>query len=148
MQVQSLGLEDPLEKELAIHPTILAGEFSGQRSLVGYSPWQHNWATHTHTHTLHLVFLFQHFWYNTIQITFLRHEKTLSHWLQKKIHTLAWWSRPFKTWPPPTFPAPPPTPPGKSSYAFLERPAPAATSAWNAISSLSFVPSFKPLVFT
>ena len=104
--------------------------------------------THTHTHTLHLVFLFQHFWYNTIQITFLRHEKTLSHWLQKKIHTLAWWSSPFKTWPPPTFPAPPPTPPGKSSYAFLERPAPAATSAWNAISSLSFVPSFKPLVFT
>ena len=33
----------------------------------------------THTHTLHLVFLLQHFWYSTIQITFLRHEKTLSH---------------------------------------------------------------------
>ena len=66
-------------------------------------------------------------------------------------HSLAWWSRPFKTWPPPTFPVPllaTPTPPGKSSYAFLECPAPAASSAWNVISSLSFLPSFKPLVFT
>ena len=29
-QVQSLGQEDPLEKEMATH---------GQRSLVGYNPW-------------------------------------------------------------------------------------------------------------
>ena len=34
-QVQSLGQEDPLEKEMAILP----GRFHGQRSLVGYSPW-------------------------------------------------------------------------------------------------------------
>ena len=37
-QVQSLGREDPLEEEMAIHPSIL-GESHGQRSLVGYSPW-------------------------------------------------------------------------------------------------------------
>ena len=36
MQVQSLGREDPLEKEMAIHSSIL-GEFHGQRSLAGYS---------------------------------------------------------------------------------------------------------------
>ena len=36
--VQSLGQEDPLEKGMATHPSILAGEFHGQRSLVGYSP--------------------------------------------------------------------------------------------------------------
>ena len=34
--VQSLGQEDPLEKEMATHSSILA---HGQRSLVGYSPW-------------------------------------------------------------------------------------------------------------
>ena len=37
--VLSLGQEDPLEEEMAIHSSILAGEFHGQRSLVGYSPW-------------------------------------------------------------------------------------------------------------
>ena len=39
--VQSLGQEDPLEKEMATHSSILPGEFHGQRSLVGYSPWGH-----------------------------------------------------------------------------------------------------------
>ena len=39
--VQSLGQEDPLEKEMAaqLTPVFLPGEFHGQRSLVGYSPW-------------------------------------------------------------------------------------------------------------
>ena len=36
--VRSLGLEDPLEKEMATH---LPGESHGQRSLVGYSPRGH-----------------------------------------------------------------------------------------------------------
>ena len=39
MRIQSLVREDPLEEEMAIHSSILAGEFHGQRSLVGYSPW-------------------------------------------------------------------------------------------------------------
>ena len=38
-QVQSLGWEDPLEKEMATHSSILPGESHGQRSLVGYSSW-------------------------------------------------------------------------------------------------------------
>ena len=37
-QVRSLGREDPLEKEMAAHSSIL-GESHGRRSLVGYSPW-------------------------------------------------------------------------------------------------------------
>ena len=37
MQVRSLGGEDPLEK--VTHSSILTGEFHGERSLVGYSPW-------------------------------------------------------------------------------------------------------------
>ena len=38
-QVWSLGQEDHLEKGIATTPTFLPGEFHGQRSLVGYSPW-------------------------------------------------------------------------------------------------------------
>ena len=38
-KVQSLDLEDLLEKGMATHYSILAGEFHGHRSLVGYSPW-------------------------------------------------------------------------------------------------------------
>ena len=38
--VRSLGREDPLEKKMATHSSILAwGKSHGQRSLVGYSPW-------------------------------------------------------------------------------------------------------------
>ena len=37
IRVQSLDREDPLEKGMAAHSSILAGEFHGQRSLVGYS---------------------------------------------------------------------------------------------------------------
>ena len=40
-QVQSLGWEDPLEKKQLPMPVFLPGEFHGQRSLVGYSPWGH-----------------------------------------------------------------------------------------------------------
>ena len=51
-RVQSLGREDPLEKEMATHSSILAwripwmenlmdGESHGRRSLVGYSPRGH-----------------------------------------------------------------------------------------------------------
>ena len=44
--VGSLGWEDPLDKELVTHSSILAliilpGESHGQRSLAGYSPWGH-----------------------------------------------------------------------------------------------------------
>ena len=39
-QVRSLGQEDPLEKGMATHCSVL-GEFHGQRSLVGYNPWGH-----------------------------------------------------------------------------------------------------------
>ena len=36
---QPLGQEDPLEKKTGTPSSILAGEFHGQRSLAGYSPW-------------------------------------------------------------------------------------------------------------
>ena len=37
--VQFLGSEDSLEKRRVLTPIFLSGEFYGQRSLVGYSPW-------------------------------------------------------------------------------------------------------------
>ena len=39
IRVQSLDREDPLEKGMAAHSSILAGEFHGQRNLLGYSSW-------------------------------------------------------------------------------------------------------------
>ena len=36
-----LDQEDPLEKGMATHSSILPGESHGQRSLAGYSPWGH-----------------------------------------------------------------------------------------------------------
>ena len=40
-RVQSLGQEDPLEKEMATHFSVLAGKSHRRRSLAGYSPWGH-----------------------------------------------------------------------------------------------------------
>ena len=37
--VQFLGWEVPLEKEMATHSSMLAGESHGQRSLAGYRSW-------------------------------------------------------------------------------------------------------------
>ena len=38
-QIQSVGQEDALEKEMATRSSILAWRIHGQRSLAGYSPW-------------------------------------------------------------------------------------------------------------
>ena len=38
-QAQSLGQEEPLEKEMATNSSILARKSHGQRSLMGYNPW-------------------------------------------------------------------------------------------------------------
>ena len=40
--VQSLDWEDPLEEEVATHSRFLLGKFHGQRSLTGYSLWEHD----------------------------------------------------------------------------------------------------------
>ena len=47
-QVQPLGWEDPLEKEMTTHSSILGihGKSHGERSLVGYSPWGHKRVRH------------------------------------------------------------------------------------------------------
>ena len=61
MWVQSLGWEDPLEKEISIHSSILAWrirrseEPSGLQS-VGLQSVGHNWATNTFTNTFTVLF--------------------------------------------------------------------------------------------
>ena len=37
--VRSVGGEDPLEKDLTTHSSIIAWRTHGQRNLAGYSPW-------------------------------------------------------------------------------------------------------------
>ena len=39
MRVQSLGREDPLEKEIATHSSILAWEIPWTEDLAGHIPW-------------------------------------------------------------------------------------------------------------
>ena len=41
LELDPLGHEDSLEKEMATHSSILAWEIHGEGSLVGYSPWDH-----------------------------------------------------------------------------------------------------------
>ena len=53
-QLQSLGWEDPLEKEMAIHSGTIAWKIPGQRSLVGYSPWGRKGSNTTEFTSLHL----------------------------------------------------------------------------------------------
>ena len=51
-QVQSLDWEDLLKKGLPTHIGFLPGEFHGQSSLVGYSPWGcKEWDMTEHTFT-------------------------------------------------------------------------------------------------
>ena len=40
-QIWSLSQEDPLEKKMATHSSILAWRIHAQRKLVGYTPWGH-----------------------------------------------------------------------------------------------------------
>ena len=54
--VRSLGLEDPLEKEVATHCGILAWEIPWQRSLADYSPWGCKKLDKTEQLTLSLFF--------------------------------------------------------------------------------------------
>ena len=55
IRVQSLGWEDLLEKEMATHSSI-PGKPHGQRSLVGYSPWDRKESDTTEW--LHFHFLY------------------------------------------------------------------------------------------
>ena len=48
--VQSLGWEDPLEKEMEPTPEFLPGKSHGSRSLVGYRPWGHKESDTTELH--------------------------------------------------------------------------------------------------
>ena len=54
IQVRSLGQENTLEEGMNT-PVFLPGEFHGQRSLVGYSPWSHKESDSTEqlTHMSH-----------------------------------------------------------------------------------------------
>ena len=53
MRVWFPGSEDPLEKGMIIHSSVLAWRIHGHRSLVGYSPWgckEVDMPGHTYTH--------------------------------------------------------------------------------------------------
>ena len=53
-RIQSLGLEDPLEKQTATIPIFLPEKFHGQRSLEGYSPKGHKESDTTEQLSMHI----------------------------------------------------------------------------------------------
>ena len=56
-RVCSLGGEDPLEKSMATHSSILAWRSPhGQRSLLSYSPWGHKESDTTEQLHFHILF--------------------------------------------------------------------------------------------
>ena len=55
-RVQSLGLEDPLEKEMQPTPVLLPGKSHGWRRLVGYGPWGGKESDMTEKLTISLFF--------------------------------------------------------------------------------------------
>ena len=57
-QVPSLGGEEPMEKGMATHSSMLAGEVHGQRSMAGYSPWGRKESDMTERLTLSLFLFF------------------------------------------------------------------------------------------
>ena len=58
-QFQSLGLEDPLEKGMAIHSSILAWRTPWTGSMAGYSPWGCKELDTTEPLTLSLFHMFR-----------------------------------------------------------------------------------------
>ena len=56
-QVQSLDWQIPWRREWLPNPGFLPGESYGQRSLVGYNPWDHKESDMTEQLTLSLSFL-------------------------------------------------------------------------------------------
>ena len=82
--IRSLGQEDCLEKGMATHFSILAGEFPGQRSLVDYSPWGcrlgHDWATNAFTSTnINLIALNFRFLSCSLPLTVIFNPNVASH---------------------------------------------------------------------
>ena len=63
-QVRSLSWEDPLEKEMAAHSSILAWKIPWTRSLLGYHPWGHKESDMTERLHFHFLsdILFLIFW--------------------------------------------------------------------------------------
>ena len=55
-QVQSLGWDDPLEKEMATHSRILAWKILWMKSLAGCSPWGRKESDMTERIHFHLSF--------------------------------------------------------------------------------------------
>ena len=53
--VWSLAWEDPLEKGMATHSSILAGRIPWTEEPVGYSPWGHKESDTTEKLTLHFI---------------------------------------------------------------------------------------------
>ena len=79
-QVWSLGQEDPLEKEMATHPSVLAWKITWTEEIGRQQPMRsqrvgHSWATNAHEVinvfiTKHLIFIYQRYGSEYVQGVF------------------------------------------------------------------------------
>ena len=89
--VRFLGREDPLEKEMAIHSSTLAGKSHGQRSLIGYSPWGHKESDTTELLATRL-------WLQTIiqnevsrcKLLYIKWIATNSYWIARELYSISY----------------------------------------------------------
>ena len=87
----SLGQEDPLGREWQPTPVFLPGEFHGQRSLVGYSPWDHKESDMTKWLTLLLLTCLFQFNFQT-QLATLRGSRKTFFLVYEAFNAIMWFS--------------------------------------------------------
>ena len=89
--VWSLGWEDTLEKGMATHSSILAWRIHGQRSLVGYSPWDRKESDMTKWLTLLLLTCLFQFNFQT-QLATLRGSRKTFFLVYEAFNGIMWFS--------------------------------------------------------
>ena len=83
-QVRSLGWEDPLEKEMATHSSILAWTIPWTEEPEGCSPWGHRESdatehTHAHTHTHTCVCAHTQLIYNVVLVSHVQQSESVTY---------------------------------------------------------------------
>ena len=86
-QVQSLGQEDPLEKEMATHSIFLPGKSHGKRIQAGYSLWAHKELHMTEQLTLSFINIYLYLISNVFSMLLTKNTFIISQVLKRNSQT-------------------------------------------------------------
>ena len=106
--VQSLRREDPLQKGMAAHSSILAWKYPwteehGGLQSMGSQTVGHNWTTNTHIHTIHIIIIL--FTFIFFPFVFISWKLITLQYCSGFCHTLTWISHGFTCFPNPDLPS-------------------------------------------